>query len=136
MAEENLRSRHAFGSYTNVDKAIAEGKIDAYDILFLDGDTDPRVGWVDKNGNVRLVDNECVVTVNETTLPSSGETGKIYIHNGDFYYWNGTEFATPDQGSVTTEVVDTKVEEAVTTANSYTDEQIAAIVETMTIVEF
>ena len=136
MAEENLRSRHAFGSYAKVEQAIADGKIDAYDILFLDGETEPRIGWVDKNGNVRLVDNECVVTVEGAALPSSGEAGKVYIYNGDFYYWNGTEFAIPDHGNVTPEVVDTKVEAAVASANTYTDEQIAAIADAITIVEF
>lgn len=48
MAEQ--RAKHAFGSSQNLDTAIQSGKVDAYDILFLDGDTDPKVGWVTKDG--------------------------------------------------------------------------------------
>lgn len=59
MAEELLRSKHAFGSESGIAQAIADGKIDAFDILFLDGDTDhPKMGWLDKNGNVVLLKDE------------------------------------------------------------------------------
>ena len=54
MAE---RAKHAFGTSENLQNALNSGVIDAYDILFLDGDTDPKVGWVDKNGVVRMVEN-------------------------------------------------------------------------------
>ena len=55
MAE---KARHAFGSSENLQNALNSGIVDAYDILFLDGDTNPKVGWVDKNGDVRIVSNE------------------------------------------------------------------------------
>ena len=90
MADENLRSRHAFGSYANVLSALEAGKIDEFDVLFLDGDTEPKIGWIDKNKNFRLVDTECVVNVEE--LPSVGQTGKVYIFNDEAYFWNGKEF--------------------------------------------
>ena len=90
MADENLRSRHAFGSLANVLAAIEAGKIDEFDILFLDGDTEPKIGWVDKNKNFRLVDTECVIEVDE--LPEIGQTGKIYIFNEEAYFWNGEKF--------------------------------------------
>lgn len=90
MADENLRSRHAFGNYLNVLTAIESGKIDEFDVLFLDGDTEPKIGWVDKNKNFRLVDTECVINVKE--LPEDGKTGKIYIFNDEAYFWNGKEF--------------------------------------------
>lgn len=51
------RARHAFGNSENLQKALNSGAIDAYDILFLDGDTEPKIGWVDKSGVIRLVDN-------------------------------------------------------------------------------
>jgi len=54
MAE---RAKHAFGSSENLQSALNSGVIDAYDILFLDGDTEPKVGWVDKNGVARIVEN-------------------------------------------------------------------------------
>ena len=45
------KARHAFGMLENVDTAIAENKIDAYDILFVkDADNNAYVGWVDKEG--------------------------------------------------------------------------------------
>ena len=56
MANVN-KAKHAFGSSENLQKALNSGVIDAYDILFLDGDTEPKVGWVDKNGIVRIVEN-------------------------------------------------------------------------------
>ena len=52
------RAKHAFGNLADVQAALDSGKIDAYDILFLDGDTAPKVGWIDKNGVFRLVENE------------------------------------------------------------------------------
>lgn len=54
MAE---RARHAFGSSQNIEAAVQAGKIDAFDILFLDGDTDPKVGWLDKNGNPVIMES-------------------------------------------------------------------------------
>lgn len=59
MADELLRSKHAFGSSDGISKAVEDGKIDAYDILFLDGDTDkPKIGWIDKNGNPVILTDE------------------------------------------------------------------------------
>ena len=59
MADELLRSKHAFGSSDGVLKAVEDGKIDAYDILFLDGDTNkPKIGWIDKNGNPVILTDE------------------------------------------------------------------------------
>ena len=52
------KAKHAFGSSTGVEVALQNGKIDAYDILFLDGDTEPKIGWIDKGGTFRLVKNE------------------------------------------------------------------------------
>lgn len=90
MADEILRSKHGFGSLANVAAALQAGKIDAYDILFLDGDTEPKIGWVDKDSNFRLVKSECVVAVDQ--LPASGVEGKVYIFDDEGYFWNGTKF--------------------------------------------
>lgn len=55
MAE---KAKHAFGALENVDSAIASGKVDAYDILFVkDADGKPYVGWIDKDGNKVIVDH-------------------------------------------------------------------------------
>lgn len=46
------KAKHAYGSRKNLEAAIASGKVDAYDLLFLNGDGEtPAIGWVDKNGN-------------------------------------------------------------------------------------
>lgn len=90
MAE---RARHAFGSSQNVESAKQANKIDAFDILFLDGDTDnPKVGWLNANGKTKIVDTEKVVVVEGESLPETGVEGKIYIFGEDGYFWNGTEF--------------------------------------------
>jgi hypothetical protein len=47
------KSRHVFGSEPDVDLAIEQGLIDAYDILFL---SDGRIGWVDRGGN-KIIDD-------------------------------------------------------------------------------
>ena len=90
MADEILRSKHGFGNLSGVQAAIEAGKLDEFDIVFLDGDSKPKVGWIDKNGIFRLVDNECVVVVD--SLPTSGVEGKVYIYNDESYFWDGTKF--------------------------------------------
>ena len=86
------KTKHAFGNSENLEIAMQENKIDSYDILFLDGDTEPKIGWVDKNKIVRLVDTEKVVVVEGETMPETGEAGKIYIHGENGYFWDGTKF--------------------------------------------
>lgn len=88
------RARHAFGTLERVDSALSTGTIDAYDILFLkDENGKPYVGWIDKDGNKVIVqEEEQVIVVEGESLPEVGETGKVYIFGEDGYFWNGTEF--------------------------------------------
>lgn len=88
MAE---KARHAFGDTDRIESAMQSGVIDSYDILFLDGDTEPKVGWIDKNGVFRLVkDKEQIVRVDE--LPTSdGDDSVVYIYNNEGYIWDGTQ---------------------------------------------
>ena len=126
MADEILRSRHAFGNLANVAAALEANKIDEHDILFLDGDTNPKIGWIDKNKNVRLVDNECVIVIEEQSLPESGQEGKVYIFNNEGYFWNGSEFINfckpTDLTKVEADLL-AKIEQAVKDANAYADEK-------------
>lgn len=86
------KAKHAFGSSANIQSALAAGKIDEFDILFLDGDTDePKVGWVDKNGEVVIVRSEDEVIVVDA-LPETGVVGSIYVFGEDAYIWNGEKF--------------------------------------------
>ena len=131
---ELLKSRHAFGSETNIDSALDQGLIDPYDILFL---KEGKIGWIDADGNkVILEDKKQVVTVD--TLPQVGEADTVYICDMKFYFWNGEEFKTSSENSgITANEVDEKINTAVsdmmTQVNAYTDEQVANAV---AIVEF
>lgn len=125
MADEILRSKHAFGDFANLDKAIADGKIDAYDILFLDGKTEPKIGWVDKDGNVIILEDKKQVMVVDS-LPETGNEDTIYICGSTFYFWNGSEFvASADNAGVSEDFVNARFDDAVSEANAYTDEKLA-----------
>lgn len=88
------RAKHAFGALENIDSALANGTIDSYDILFVkDVDGKPYVGWIDKEGNkVICQEEEKVIVVEGDSLPETGAEGKIYLFKNDGYFWNGSEF--------------------------------------------
>lgn len=93
MADELLRSKHAFGSIEGVDSALQNGVIDEFDILFLkNADGKPFIGWIDKDGKPVILqeDNE---VIRGDKLPESGESGKIYICGTDAYVWENGKFA-------------------------------------------
>lgn len=128
------RSKHAFGSEVNIDSALAQGLIDAYDILFL---SEGKIGWIDKNGNKVIPEAKKQVSTVES-LPENGDEETIYIFESKFYLWNGTEYVSPSvDGSMNETVVDSKIDTAVQevteSANAYTDQQIA---EAIAVVEF
>lgn len=105
------RAKHAFGSSERVAESIANGIIDSYDILFLDGDTDnPKIGWVDKNGNpVILKDEKADLSELEADV---------------------AELESQIATKVGADEVDAKVEQAMTDsvadANAYTDKMVEA----------
>ena len=71
------RAKHAFGNLADVQAAIEAGKINAYDILFLDGDTEPKVGWIDKNGVFRLVKNEADFSELEAVIATKANASDV-----------------------------------------------------------
>lgn len=87
MAEN--KARHAFGTLEGIDSALANNVIDAYDILFVkDANGKPYVGWIDKNGEkVVCQEEDEVVIVEGESLPATGEVGKIYVFGEDAYVW-------------------------------------------------
>ena len=130
MAEEILRSRHAFGHENDVDAAIQAKKIDNYDILFLTTDDGKhKIGWIDKDGNKIILndhDTKQVLVVEE--LPEVGEKEVLYIFDSKFYYWDGEKFVTPtDMVGVDEATVNQKVADAVDSVNDYTDEKVEAV---------
>lgn len=88
------KAKHAFGALENIDTALANGTIDNYDILFVkDANGKPYVGWIDKEGNkVICQEEEKVIVVEGDSLPETGLEGKIYLFEDDGYFWNGSEF--------------------------------------------
>lgn len=136
MADEILRSKHAFGQLENVDAAIRDGKIDAYDILFLkDKDDKPTIGWIDKNGKkVILEDSDKKQVLLVPELPAVGDEEVIYICNSKFFYWDGKEYKSPiDEAGVSEEFVETfvdsKVKAAISEANAYANEILGSALE-------
>lgn len=100
------KAKHAYGSRKNLSAAIEAGTVNAYDILFLNGeDETPAIGWVDKNGNPVIVETDSVVAEDDVivveSLPETGEEGKIYIFNNEAYLWNGAEFAKVARADLT-----------------------------------
>ena len=71
------KAKHAFGSSSQVSTALSEGKIDSFDILFLDGDTDPKIGWIDAKGNFRLVKNETDLSGVEAELATKANAEDV-----------------------------------------------------------
>lgn len=71
------RAKHAFGNLANVQAALDAGKIDAYDILFLDGETKPKVGWIDKNGVFRLVESEADFSELEAAIATKADASDV-----------------------------------------------------------
>ena len=125
---ELLKSRHAFGSEVNIDYALEQGLIDAYDILFL---KEGKIGWIDKDGNkVILEDKKQVISVD--VLPETGDSDVVYICNSKFYFWDGAKFeSTIDESGLNEEEVDAKINTAVSDVigkvNSYTDEKVEIV---------
>lgn len=83
------KARHAFGTLERIDEAIANKLIDSYDILFVkDAEGKPHVGWIDKDGNkVILEDNAQIVRV-EALPTENGDANVVYIYNNEGYIWD------------------------------------------------
>ena len=113
-ADEILRSKHAFGALENVDQAITDGKVDSYDILFVeDKNGKPYVGWVNKAGEKVIVDNSAEIAELESELSTKANAEEVKA-----------ELAT----KVSAEEVETKIEASVNSAKAYTDGKVEAAV--------
>jgi hypothetical protein len=72
-----MKAKHAFGNLADVEKALQAGKVDSYDILFLDGDTSPKIGWIDANGIFRLVENEADFSELEAVIATKANAADV-----------------------------------------------------------
>lgn len=114
------KARHAFGTLANVPSALESGAIDAYDILFLDGETEPKVGWVDKNGVVRVVEDKVqIIRVDELPI-ADGDENVVYIYNNEGYIWDGTE-CVPMAKSTDLTALETQMNELTTQMENKVD---------------
>ena len=116
MAE---RAKHAFGALENIDAALSAGKIDAYDILFVqDADGKPYVGWIDKNGQKVICDDSAEFAELEAEIANKASVEEL------------AEVDAKLATKANAEDVDAKISEvaegAVATAKSYTDGKIEA----------
>lgn len=134
------KAKHAFGLLENIDKALSEGKIDSYDIIFAkDANGNPHIGWIDANGEkvILQTDNKNIVVVEGESLPELGEVGKIYILGEDAYVWTGSQFANlckPTDVSALEDAIAAKadasdVETKFKDAKAYTDDKVESAVE-------
>jgi hypothetical protein len=72
-----MKAKHAFGNLADVEKALQAGKIDSYDILFLDGDSEPKIGWIDANRIFRLVENEADFSELEAVIATKANAADV-----------------------------------------------------------
>ena len=121
------KARHAFGQSANLEAALNSGAIDAYDILFLDGDTEPKVGWVDKNGVIRIAEDKVQIVRVENLPTANGDENVVYIYNNEGYIWDG-EQCVPIIKSVDVTLLETQVNELTTQIENKVD---ATTVQTM-----
>ena len=121
-----MKAKHAFGMLENIDGAISEGKIDSYDILFVkDEKGKPYVGWVDKDGQKVIVENETDLSGIEAELANKVNAEEVVkLEN---------QIATKVNSSEVDAKINTAVTDTVASAKAYTDGKVeAAISEHMT----
>lgn len=104
------KAKHAFGNLSDVQNALAAGKINAYDILFLDGDTSPKVGWIDRNGVFRLVENEADFSELEKVIASKANISDVKAL----------------EGQIATKVDSNEVDVKINEAKAYTNKMVEA----------
>lgn len=76
------KAKHAFGQSAGIEAAKQAGKIDSFDILFLDGDTDPKIGWLDAQGNTVIVPNKTDLSEVEAELATKANSEDVETLEG------------------------------------------------------
>lgn len=71
------KAKHAFGQSSGIEAAKQANKIDSFDILFLDGETDPKIGWIDKQGNTVIVPNKTDLSGVEAELATKANSEDV-----------------------------------------------------------
>ena len=112
------RAKHAFGALERVDSAIQSGSVDSFDILFVkDESGKPYVGWIDKNGQKVIVNDDAEFAALEEEIAKKASLVEVEA-----------ELAT----KANTEDVDAKIGQSaldsVASANAYTDGKVEAAI--------
>lgn len=115
------KAKHAFGALENIDAAIAAGKIDSYDILFVkNAEGKPFVGWIDKDGNKVIVDDSAELAALEKEIAAKVSAEDL------------AEVEAELAGKANAADVEAKIEDAVAdsvaSAKSYTDGKVEAAI--------
>ena len=126
------KAKHAFGMLENIDTAIATGKVDSYDILFVkDANGKPYVGWIDKDGQKVIVDDSKELAELERLLTTKANTEEIAELESKLATKASTEevnqleieLATKANAEEVSSKIDQSALESVSSANAYTDER-------------
>lgn len=118
------KAKFGFGSSSNVEQALQDGKINARDIVFLDENTDnPKVGWVTSDGKIvtakaDLSEVEAEITTLESTLATKANASDVEALEG--------QIATKVDATEVNAKVGQAVTEGVASANAYTDKMVEA----------
>ena len=110
------KAKHAFGNLADVQSALDAGKINAYDILFLDGDTEPKVGWIDRNGVFRLVENEADFSELEAMIATKANASDVEALESQIATKADASEVESLQAEVTTKVDSTTVQSMISEA--------------------
>lgn len=133
-----MKAKHAFGSSSQVLEALKAGKIDTYDILFLDGDTEPKIGWIDAKGEFRLVKNEADFSELEAIIATKASIADVEALESELATKaNADEVEAAISTKADSSEVEAKIGQAVTDsvseAKAYVDGKVdAAIAEHLT----
>lgn len=104
------KAKHAFGSEANVDTALQNGTLDAYDILFLD---EKKIGWINRDGEKVILEPPKEILFLEE-LPEQGEPDVLYVLKTSprqLAIWNGDSYDLIMK-EVTDEMIQTKIDNA------------------------
>jgi hypothetical protein len=115
------RAKHAFGALERVDESIANGTLDSFDVLFVkDANGKPYVGWVDKEGNKVIVDNETDLSGVEAELATKANIAEVEALE--------SELATKANVEDVNAKIDAATADTVASANAYTDGKVEAAI--------
>lgn len=124
------KAKHAFGNSKDIQAALDSGKIDAYDILFLDGDTEPKIGWIDAKGEIRLVQNEADFSELEAIIATKANVSDVEALEAEISTKANVEDMQAIEDQMTTKADAKKVEELETElATKVTADEVGALVE-------